>query len=109
ERIPEADILIASTLAPKVLIHKEQVKGWMKARHQKPLFMIDIAVPRNIDTAAGEVDNVYLYNIDDLEAITTKNLELRRGGLEAGLRLVKDQREHFMSWLGKEFKVSPVC
>lgn len=109
ERIAETDILIASTLAPKVLVHQDQVRGWMKARHQKPLFMIDIAVPRNIDTAVGDIDDVYLYNIDDLEAITTKNLKLRRGGLEAGLRLVKDQRAHFMSWLGKEFRASPVC
>ncbi len=103
DRVKEADILIASTLAPKVLIHKEQVKGWMRARHQKPLFLIDIAVPRNIEASAEKLDNVYLYNIDDLKEIADKNMAQRKNELESCFHLVRGQTGHFMNWLRKEF------
>ncbi len=103
QRIKNVDILIASTLAPKVLIHEAQVRAWMKLRHQRPLFLIDIAVPRNIDMAVEKLDNVYLYNIDDLQAITHKNRALREGQLEQCWGLIKNQRQHFTDWLLKEF------
>ncbi len=103
EKIEAADIVIASTLAPRVLIHKEQVKAWMKRRHEKPLFLIDIAVPRNIDPAVERLDNVYLYNIDDLQGIADKNRAYRESQLEDCSRLVGHQTQYFMEWLGKEF------
>ena len=103
ERIKEIDVLIASTLAPRVLIHEAQIKAWMKARHQRPLFLIDIAVPRNIEMSAERLDNVYLYNIDDLREIADKNRTFRENQLEECLRLVRSHRQHFMDWLLKEF------
>ncbi len=99
KRIGEADILIASTLAPKVIIHEGQIKEWMRVRHQRPLFLIDIAVPRNIEAVAEKLDNVYLYNIDDLQSIAGKNLALRKNELEECLRLIRDQRRVFTEWL----------
>lgn len=102
-RIPQVDILIASTLAPRVLIHEKQVRIWMKARHERPLFLIDIAVPRNIETSVEKLDNVYLYNIDDLQAIAAKNKEHRESQLQEGLRLIGRQTQYFMDWLLKEF------
>ncbi|MBI2095581.1 MAG: glutamyl-tRNA reductase [Candidatus Omnitrophica bacterium] len=98
-----ADMLITATLAPLVLIHKEQVRGWMRRRHGKPLFLIDIAVPRNIDPAVEKLDNVYLYNLDDLRGIAEKNRVYRESQLEECLGLVKRQTQYFMEWLGKEF------
>ena len=99
ERISRTDIVIASTLAPKVIIHEKQVKEWMRARHERPLFLIDIAVPRNIDAAVEKLDNVYLYNIDDLQSIAQKNLSLRQSEFEECLRRIRDQRRVFTDWL----------
>ncbi len=102
-RMGEVDVLIASTLAPTTLVHAEQVRAWMKTRHGKPLFMIDIAVPRNIDAAAGDVDNAYLYNVDDLQGIASRNMAHRESQLEECSGLVRRQTRAFMDWLLKEF------
>ncbi|MGH7198011.1 MAG: glutamyl-tRNA reductase [Candidatus Omnitrophota bacterium] len=99
ERIGQTDIVIASTLAPKIIIHGDQVKEWMRVRHERPLFLIDIAVPRNIDAAIEKLDNVYLYNIDDLQSIAGKNRALRENELEECLRLINHHRRHFTDWL----------
>ena len=103
KHIHEIDILIAATAAPEILIHASQVRSWMKSRHEKPLFLIDIAVPRNIDPAAEKLDNVYLYNVDDLQSVAVKNLALREDQLERCAGIVEDQTGHFMRWLLKEF------
>lgn len=104
DRVKEADILIASTLAPRVLIHEKQVRSWMRARHQRPLFLIDIAVPRNIEMSAEKLDNVYLYNMDDLQSIADENRALRKSQLEECSQLIRRQRQFFMDWLLKEFR-----
>ena len=101
--IQEIDVLIAATSAPQTLIHISQVRSWMRARHEKPLFLIDIAVPRNIEPALEKLDNVYLYNIDDLKFVADKNKVMREGQLQHCLGLVDDQTRHYMRWLIKEF------
>lgn len=103
ERIKETDILIASTAAPQILIQTHQVRRWMKTRREKPLFMIDIAVPRNIDWAVEKLDNVYLYNVDDLQSVADKNKAFRESQLERCLGVVENQTQFFMQWLLKEF------
>mgnify|MGYP003393441700 CR=1 FL=1 len=105
EHIGQIDILITATEAPRVLVNQPQVKNWMKTRHDKPLFLIDIAVPRNIDESAQKIDNVYLYNIDDFEGIANRNMANRKGQIEECSKLVKGQTGHFMEWLIKEFGV----
>ncbi|MBI4433099.1 MAG: glutamyl-tRNA reductase [Candidatus Omnitrophica bacterium] len=102
-RMKDVDIIIAATEAPRLIIHEDQARRWMRERHEKPLFMIDIAVPRNIDTAVEKLDNVYLYNIDDLSGITEKNLAFRESQIENCFDLVKAQTGHYMNWLCKEF------
>lgn len=104
--IEDVDIVIASTQAPKIIIGAEEVRHWMRERHDRPLFMIDIAVPRNIDSAVEKIDNVYLYNIDDLESIAARNRELRQTHLEKCFSLVTEQTGHFMAWVRKEFGLS---
>ncbi len=108
--IQEVDILIASTQAPRGaclpagrLIHENQVKGWMRRRHEKPLFMVDLAVPRNLEVSIDKLDNVYLYNVDDLQSIAGQNLAFRESQLNDGLNLVQIQTHTFMRWLSKEF------
>ena len=103
KHIREADILLASTHAGRFLITASQVKAWMKERHEKPLFMVDIAVPRNIDPASEKLDNVYLYNIDDMKDIADKNRLFRETQAEHCEGLVKGQTQRFMDWLFKEF------
>ena len=103
KHIREADILLASTHAGRFLITSSQVKAWMRERHEKPLFMVDIAVPRNIDPSAQKLDNVYLYNIDDLKRVSDKNRAFRETQAEECAGLVKGQTQRFMGWLFKEF------
>ncbi len=107
--IAEADILIASTHAGRFLVTPAQVKQWMKIRHNKPLFIIDIAVPRNIDPSIESIDNVYLYNIDDLRGVSEKNRVLREKQLEKCHGLVQGQTQYFMNWLLKEFGARSSC
>lgn len=107
-RVKDVDVLIASTLAPRALIHKEQVKTWMKLRHEKPLFLIDLAVPRNIESDVEKLDNVYLYNIDDLQGIADKNMAFRQSQIEDCFQLIQRQTQFFMDWLKKEFSVPAV-
>ena len=105
-KIPETDILITATECPTLLVWEKQVRAWMKARHQRPLFLVDIAVPRNIETTVEKLDNVYLYNIDDLRGIAEKNLGHRQSQLDECVRLIGDQTGHFMDWLSREFGAS---
>ena len=103
ERITETDVLIASTGAPHALIKEKQVRAWMKLRHARPLFLIDIAAPRNIEAAIEKIDNVYLYNIDDLHVIANQNRASRENELEKCLELVRHQTQYFMDWFSREF------
>ena len=78
EVLPEVDIVIASTGAPGYVVTVEMVAAALRRRRNRLLFLIDIAVPRDIDPAAGEIDNVYLYNIDHLQDVVDANRETRR-------------------------------
>ena len=102
-QMDKTDMVLVSTSAPHPLIRQEQVRSWMKRRHEKPLFLIDISVPRNVEPSVGDLENVYLYNIDDLQDIAKKNLALRESQLEECWRLVQTQTQYFMDWLLKYY------
>jgi glutamyl-tRNA reductase len=72
------DIAISSTSAPGYVIERARLEPLMKVRRHRPLLLIDIAVPRDVDPAVNEVDNVYLYNVDDLQSIANEYLQQRR-------------------------------
>ena len=76
------DIIICSTAAPNTLLHKETIALTMKQRPERPCFLIDLAMPRDVDPAVEEVENVYLYNLDDLSSIANENLEARKAEIE---------------------------
>jgi glutamyl-tRNA reductase len=78
----EADIVVSSTGSPEVILQREEVASVMPARRQRPLFLIDIAVPRDIDPAVQQLPNVYLYNVDHLESLVRENVRLREQELE---------------------------
>jgi glutamyl-tRNA reductase len=77
EAMTQADILIASTGCPRTLLHRSDVEKVMQARQHRPLFLIDISVPRNIEASVQQLENVYLYNIDNLELIVRENVQIR--------------------------------
>ena len=95
EALTNVDILMASTGAPHYILTKERIGKVIRQRRGKPLFLIDIAVPRDIDPACGEVDNVYLYNIDDLQAVVDKNLARRHTETQAVLSIVETATKDF--------------
>jgi glutamyl-tRNA reductase len=94
------DIIICSTGAPEYVLNKEQMKGVMKARKQSPVFIIDISVPRNIDPAVNELENVYLYDVDDLQGVADAGLEERKKEAEKGEAIVAEEIEAFIRWQG---------
>ncbi len=73
----EADIVVSSTGSPTTVLHKDEIAGILAARSNRPLVLVDIAVPRDIAPDVEELDNVYLYNIDHLEAIVRENSRMR--------------------------------
>jgi glutamyl-tRNA reductase len=91
ESLAEADIVIASTAAPGFVIHADQVRQALKRRRYEPMFFIDIAVPRNIDPAVNDIDNVYLYDIDDLERVVAENWAEREKELRHCRGLIADR------------------
>lgn len=94
-----ADIVISSTAAPRFILHPEDFVEAVRRRDQKPMFVIDIAVPRDVDPAVGELDNVYLYNVDDLEQVVRENLATRRKEIEQCMAIVERGREQFLHWM----------
>ncbi len=93
------DIVICSTGAPSYILHKSDMQMIMKARKNRAVFIIDISVPRNIDPAVNQLDNVYLYDVDDLQGIVDSNLMGRRKEAEKAEGIVQEEVGKFMKWL----------
>ncbi len=93
------DIVISSTGAPHLIIRAEDVRRIMSRRKYQPIFFIDIAVPRDIDPAVNEVDNAYLYNIDDLQAVVDANLQERSKEAEKAEAMVEKEVGTFQKWV----------
>ncbi len=98
EVLPEVDIVIASTGAPGYIMNAEMVAAALRRRRNRLLFLIDIAVPRDIDPAAGEIDNVYLYNIDHLQDVVDANREGRRAEAMKAEEIVAEEVAAFERW-----------
>ena len=102
----EADIVISSTDAPHYLIDRHSLAEIMRQRKYRYMFLIDIAVPRDIDPEVSKVDNAFLYNIDDLEAVVASNLKDRQQEAESAMQIVKEEVAKFQSRL-QVFEVNP--
>jgi glutamyl-tRNA reductase len=105
--LPEVDILIASSGAPHYILHKDEMQRVISARRNKPMFLIDIAVPRNIEPAINEIDNVFLYDIDDLQEVVNTNLRERMKEAGRAELLVSEEVERMMARL-KVAEVTPI-
>lgn len=98
-QLEEVDILISSTGAPGLVLRKEDVKPVIKQRMHRPLFLIDIAVPRDLDPKLNDLDNVYLYDIDDLQNVVEVNKAERSKEADKAERIVAEETLKFMQWL----------
>jgi len=96
--VEHSDIVICSTGAPAYVVSKEQMKHVMGARKQRPVFIIDISVPRNIDPAINDMANVYLYDVDDLQGVVDENIQGRRLEAERAEDIVGEEVETFLRW-----------
>jgi glutamyl-tRNA reductase len=95
----EADIVISSTGSPAHLLDKAMASEALHKRKHRPVFMVDIAVPGDIARDVAELDDIYLYTVDDLQEVIEENLKSRQDAAEQAEEIIDVQVEHFMSWV----------
>ena len=106
EDIPNMDILIVSTGATHFVLTREMIRRAMKRRGYEPMFIIDISVPRNVEPSAGKIDEVFLYDIDDLKEVVNSNMKDRLKEARRGEIILWDEVNKFMRWL-ENLKIEP--
>jgi len=89
--LPEVDIIIASSGAPHYILNREDMQRVIGLRRNRPMFLIDIAVPRNIDPAVNEIDGVFLYDVDDLSGVVNANIQERARKAEQAEAIVREE------------------
>ncbi len=97
--LSDVDVLVCSTAAPHAVVFREHVQPALDARGDRPLCILDIALPRDVDPSVGELDNVFLYNLDDLQAVVSANLERRRAELPTAEDLIAGEAERYWEWV----------
>lgn len=97
--LAEADMLISSTAAPGHLVHFEQLRAAVKQRRRKPMFVLDLAVPRDIDPNAGELEDIYLYSVDDLQSVIDDNRRSREQAAVLANGMLDARIEEYIDWL----------
>jgi glutamyl-tRNA reductase len=103
EQIPDflakADIVISSTASPLPILGKGMVEKALKQRRHQPMLLVDIAVPRDIEAEVGELDDAFLYTVDDLHSIIEQNMASRKEAAEQAELITEDQSHLFMEWI----------
>jgi len=97
--LAEADIVISSTASQLPILGKGSVESALKKRKRKPIFMVDLAVPRDIEAEVEQLSDVYLYTVDDLQQTIDLNMHSRRLAAEQAEEIIDTQVEHFLAWL----------
>ena len=95
----EADIVISATSSDDYVISKNMMKEITRKKYYDPIFLIDLAIPRDIDPEIEDFDNIYLYNLDDLNGIVEKNLEKRRLEIPKASRIIDEFLKEFEKWV----------
>ena len=98
QEMVRTDIIICSTGAPHYILIKSQMQKVMKERKQRQVFIIDISVPRNIDPEINGLDNVYLYNVDDLQGVVDANMFERQKEAEKAEKIIEEELDTFLKW-----------
>lgn len=99
EHLALHDILITSTASPLPILGKGLVERAIRARRHRPMFMVDLAVPRDIEPEVAELDDVFLYTVDDLADIVREGLDVRQGAVAQAEAMIETSVNHFMHWL----------
>jgi len=99
QHLADADIVISSTASPLPVVGKGTVERALRKRRHRPIFMVDIAVPRDIEPEVAELADVYLYTVDDLQEVIQDGLRSRREAAEQASEMIAFQAEEFMTWL----------
>ena len=103
--IAKVDLVICSTASPDLVLKHEELKGILH-HSNRSLFIIDIAIPRDVDPKLGDLPNVYLYNLDDLDRLVGQNIDSRRQEIPRAEAIVKDEVQEFTKWLNS-LQVAP--
>jgi glutamyl-tRNA reductase len=101
DQLLRADIVLSSTSSPHPIVGRDELELVMRERQERPLLMIDIAVPRDIDSACGELEGVSLYDMDDLQAVVARNLSTRAGEAPRAQEIIEEEIHRFARWLGQ--------
>lgn len=99
QHLAAADIIVSSTASRLPLITEGAIRTALKARRRAPMFIVDLAVPRDVEPGAGEVADVYLYSVDDLNQVVGENARLREGAAAQAEEMVNIQAQSYMDWL----------
>lgn len=97
--LAEADIIISSTASPEPVLRRSMLADALRSRRRRPVFIVDLAVPRDVEPAVAELDDVFLYTVDDLRGVIEHGLSLRREAAEEAERMIDLEVGHFMEWL----------
>jgi glutamyl-tRNA reductase len=98
DHLVAADVVVTSTGSPHPIITRAQFEPLRKARRYRPIFFIDIALPRDVEAAVGEIENVYLYNLDDLQQVVAATQSQRGDAVEHARRIVNEQVDRYVNW-----------
>ncbi|MBT8130090.1 MAG: glutamyl-tRNA reductase [Gammaproteobacteria bacterium] len=98
DHLHRADIVIASTASPLPVLGKGTVERALKKRKHAPIFMVDLAVPRDIEPEVNSLDDVYLYSVDDLQEVISENLQNRQQAAEQAHEIIDEKVEHYLDW-----------
>jgi glutamyl-tRNA reductase len=98
EVLPHADVVIASSAAPHYVIQPHRVRHALEQRPTRPIFLIDISVPRIIDPEVGHLEGAYLYNLDDLTSIVERNLTARASKIPQAQKIIAAALERYLHW-----------
>ena len=96
--LERVDVVVSATSAAEVVLSREAVASALRARKGRPLLLVDLAVPRDLDPAINELEGCFLYDVDDLEAVVTETLSGRRGEAARAERLVAEEADRFRDW-----------
>lgn len=102
EEAASADIVISSAATPSAFLRRDRVERWMKRKVRTAVFLIDLGVPRNVDESVNEVADIYLYNVDDLQAIADRNARARQAAVAACQAIIGTAADQFLNWLDGE-------
>lgn len=97
-RLPDADMVFSSTASTLPILGKGAFESALKKRRNKPMLVVDLAIPRDVEPEVGHLNNIYLYTVDDLQQVVTQNLESRRNAAVEAEKIVAQQTQQFMHW-----------